>query len=121
MTTGGPIGSSPAIGTDGTIYFGSDDDKVYAVSPQGKVKWTFQAGDNLGISSPAIAPDGTIYIGSASREGALYALNPDGSQKWKAHLGGAVLSPALAADGTIYVGSSYTNAFWALAPEGTNK
>jgi hypothetical protein len=84
------------------------------------VKWTFQTGDNV-ASSPAIAPDGTIYVGTASLEGALYAVNPDGSQKWRIRLGGAVLSPALAPDGTIYVGSSYTNAFWAIAPQGTNK
>ena len=28
--TGGPVFSSPAIGSDGTIYVGSDDDCLYA-------------------------------------------------------------------------------------------
>ena len=34
--------SSPAIGPDGTIYVGSEDQKLYAVSPDGTVKWDFQ-------------------------------------------------------------------------------
>jgi len=32
FTTGNHVESSPAIGPDGTIYFGSDDGKVYAVN-----------------------------------------------------------------------------------------
>ena len=38
------ITSSPAIGLDGTIYFGSVDGKLYAVSPEGKLVWTVQLG-----------------------------------------------------------------------------
>jgi len=38
------------------------DGKLFAVTPQGAVKWTFQAGREI-KSSPAIADDGTIYFG----------------------------------------------------------
>ncbi|MCX5888514.1 MAG: PQQ-binding-like beta-propeller repeat protein [Deltaproteobacteria bacterium] len=31
FATGSSISSSPALGTDGTIYVGSDDNKLYAV------------------------------------------------------------------------------------------
>jgi len=31
FTTGGLVSSSPAIGSDGTIYVGSDDNKLYAI------------------------------------------------------------------------------------------
>ncbi|MCB7128506.1 MAG: PQQ-binding-like beta-propeller repeat protein, partial [Candidatus Brocadiales bacterium] len=36
--TGGPITSSPSIGPDGTVYVGSKDGKLYAVSPGGELK-----------------------------------------------------------------------------------
>ncbi|MCF6149182.1 MAG: PQQ-like beta-propeller repeat protein [Candidatus Kuenenia sp.] len=40
--TEGAVTSSPCIGNDGTIYFGSQDTKFYAVSREGKLKWNFQ-------------------------------------------------------------------------------
>ena len=43
--TGGMVRSSPAIGSDGTIYVGSDDYKLYAINPDGTEKWSFKAGD----------------------------------------------------------------------------
>jgi outer membrane protein assembly factor BamB len=32
LITGGDVKSSPAIGPDGTLYVGSDDDHVYAIA-----------------------------------------------------------------------------------------
>ncbi len=69
--TGGYIESSPAIGSDGTIYVGSTDDKLYAINPDGTEKWNFTTGNNI-HSSPAIDSDGTIYIGSHDHK--LYAI-----------------------------------------------
>ena len=39
FSTADAITSSPAIGTDGTIYFGSYDGKLYALKPDGTKKW----------------------------------------------------------------------------------
>ena len=36
--TGGSIWSSPAIGSDGTIYVGSWDGNLYAINPVGTLK-----------------------------------------------------------------------------------
>ena len=41
---GGPVKSSPAIGSDGTIYVGSNAAKVYAINPNGTKKWDFPTG-----------------------------------------------------------------------------
>ena len=39
--TGGPVNGCPAIGTDGTVYVGSD--KVYALNgATGQERWEFQ-------------------------------------------------------------------------------
>src|SRR5450759_1373110 len=53
--------SSPGIAADGTIYQANFAGKLLAITPQGKVKWTFHAGREI-KSSPAIADDGTIYF-----------------------------------------------------------
>ena len=54
------IFSSPAVGADQTIYFGSGNGNFYALTPAGTEKWSFQTGAEI-QSSPAIGSDGTIY------------------------------------------------------------
>lgn len=61
----GMIWSSPAVGSDFTIFVGSWDGKVYAINPDGSKKWEFTTGD-LVIPSPAIGADGAIYVGNGS-------------------------------------------------------
>ncbi len=113
--------SSPAIGTDGTIYVAYADGILYAVKPDGKRKWKFPNTGGAGEiewSSPTIGTDGTIYLGAGVY---LYAINPDGKQKWATQTGGQVeSSPAIGADGTIYVGSD-GGAVFAVNPDGTQK
>ena len=64
--------SSPAIGSEGTIYIGSYDKSLYAMTPDGTVKRKYAAGDAIG-SSPAIGSDGVIYFGSDDKS--VYAYN----------------------------------------------
>ena len=102
-TTGGTVRSSPAIGSDGTVYVGSNDGKLYAINPNGTQKWNYPTGGDVG-SSPAIGSDGTLYVGS--NDAKHYAINPDGSLKWSSTTGGnSFSSPAIGTDGTVYVGS----------------
>ena len=44
ISLGDSIDSSPAIGYDGTLYFGSDGFKVYAVKSDGTLKWAVATG-----------------------------------------------------------------------------
>jgi outer membrane protein assembly factor BamB len=69
-----PCDSSPAIGDDGTIYFGVWNGDFRAFSPDGSPKWVFRAGREI-KSSPAIGRDGTLYFGSRDRK--LYAVGAD--------------------------------------------
>jgi outer membrane protein assembly factor BamB/PKD repeat protein len=119
--TGGQVNSSPAIGSDGTIYVGSggsgSEFKLHAVNPDGSGKWTFDC--PLAWSSPAIGLDGTIYIGST--DGHLYAIYPDGSLKWKFAAGDFIYaSPAIGKDETIYIGAN-NGRLYAITPAGTQK
>ena len=73
--TGGGVPSSPAIGSDGTVYVGSRDNKLYAINPKSGVKlWEFEMG-NYVLSSPAIGSDGTVYVGSVDKK--LYAIKTE--------------------------------------------
>jgi outer membrane protein assembly factor BamB len=115
--------TSPAIGSDGTIYFGALNDTLYALNPEGTLKWSYSTNGDI-YSSPAIGSDGTIYFGSYDNY--LYALNPDGSLKWRYHAGTSVhSSPAIGSDGTIYFGQMWGEyhhgEFNALNPDGTLK
>ena len=83
--------SSAAIDTGGTIYVGSYDGHLYALNPDGTLKWKFDTGNAVG-SSPAIGSTGStgialfnqgndkvIYVCSGD---ALFAVYPDGTVKW---------------------------------------
>jgi hypothetical protein len=70
--TGSLVDSSPAIGSDGTVYTGSWDKKLYAINDKTGVKlWEFKTGGDV-YSSPAIGSDGTVYVGSQDNK--LYAI-----------------------------------------------
>jgi outer membrane protein assembly factor BamB len=117
--TGQLILSSPAIGTDGTIYVGSGDSKLYAINPDGTLKWSYSTRGAVD-SSPAIGTDGTIYVGSG--DSMLYAINPDGMLKWSYDEagGGIFTSPAIGTDGTIYFGA-YDGKLYAISSNGKPK
>jgi outer membrane protein assembly factor BamB len=69
------VDSSPAIGSDGTVYVGSGDHKLYAINGKSGVKlWEFETGGEV-YSSPAIGSDGTVYVGSWDKK--LYAIKTE--------------------------------------------
>ena len=128
--------SSPAVGTDGTIYIGASDSingtsssdsrygsRLYAISPQGGTNWIYFPNQELGHdirSSPSLAADGTVYC--TSLDGGLVSLNPSGMTNWVFKSGVQVLSStALGVDGTIYVLgiSNRVNQLYAIRPDGT--
>ena len=124
--TGDRIVSSP-VHADGTIYFGSDDGHLYAVSAaDGRERWRRKTGGPV-ASTPAIAR-GIVYF--SSYDGKVYALDAaTGAQRWFFTTGGerrfeakglhgllprhqtiadpfdVFLSSPVVADGTVHVGS----------------
>jgi outer membrane protein assembly factor BamB len=97
----GYINSSPSIDTDGTIYVGAGTG-LYAVNPNGLVRWAYRTADPINYSSPAIDIDGTIYVGAGD---ALLALDRLGTLRWRQSClpGGRVnSSPAISSDGLVY-------------------
>jgi len=69
-------GGTPCSSLDGTIYFGTDNGRIYAVNPDGTDKWNKQIGSRI-ESAPAIGEDGTVYIGAFYETyGYVYAFGP---------------------------------------------
>jgi outer membrane protein assembly factor BamB len=104
--TEGAIISSPAIGTDGTIYIGSHNGYLHALNPDGTEKWAF---DTDGYAfTPVLGNSGTIYVVSNLFE--MLAINPNGTMKWiyEAPFNGGYINFvfALDMDETIYFGTS---------------
>jgi outer membrane protein assembly factor BamB len=105
--TGGAI-IGGAVLSDGYLYFGSSDKKVYALDAatgQLKAGWPFKTKGKI-WATPAIV-DGVVYIGSLDHH--VYALNADTGQPipgfdFKAD--GAVITTPIIQGDTIYVGAN---------------
>jgi len=117
------VEGGPVIDNEGTIYFGDFNYYLYALNPNGSLKWKYKTGNWI-WSAPAIAEDGTIYVGSL--DDYLYAIYPNGTRKWKFHAGDSIASsPAIAEDGTIsfgVMGPGWDKGrIYAVNPNGTEK
>lgn len=96
------VKSSPQV-VDGTVYFGSNDNSIYAVDAgTGEEQWNFKT-NYLVYSSPTTV-NGIVYV--SSRDDYLYALDSEsGDLVWKSSLeGDSGVSPTVA-DGKVYSGS----------------
>ncbi len=111
---------SPVIASDGTIYFGSSDDYLYAVNQDGTLKWKYDASRAFGDfgSHPAIGEDGTIYIGSKFGS-TIFAVYPNGTKKWSFGTPDIDTSITLDDNGVLYYG--HWEGVDARYPNGTMK
>ena len=95
----------PAVGSDGTVYVGSQDGHLYALAGDtGALRWEYGAGAGR-FSMPAIGADGTVFV--ASTGGNLYAFNgQNGDLVWQYSTGETIdTPPVIDANGTIYFGA----------------
>ncbi|MCI0527819.1 MAG: PQQ-binding-like beta-propeller repeat protein, partial [Nitrospira sp.] len=73
--------SSFTVGSDGTIYIGTWKPAMYAINPNGTLKWRYDSPSTCAIEAPpAIDSNGNVYfvhdcIG-------LVALGPNGNLRW---------------------------------------
>ena len=115
--------SSPAVGAEGTIYFSSTDRNLYAINPDGTLKWTNRLGASIYFASPVVGRDGAVYCGCD--DGRLYAVNPNGTLRWSFRTDGPpraiTASPAIDGDDRVYVGvgSLFNKRFYCANPNGT--
>jgi hypothetical protein len=105
----------PAIGPDGTIYSIDAFAHLYALAPDGSLKWIASEAGDKGV---AVGQDGTIYVAS---ESFIKAFNPDGSPKWtftqnpRAFI---CLGVSVGPDGNIYSVGVHGLGVFSLTPAG---
>jgi outer membrane protein assembly factor BamB len=102
-------GASPTVGPDGTVYIGANNSNLYAVAPDGSMKWLYEAERELaGIwTAPVLSPDGlTIWFGA--NKGGIYAVGTrDGSRLWQFPVYGSIYaSSVLDNRGVLYTGTT---------------
>jgi hypothetical protein len=105
----------PAVAPDGTIYIVDVYSRLYALSPDGGLKWIVRGAGYKGLT---VGADGTVYTGS---ESAIKAFNPDGSLKWtfvQNPLAFIMLGPNVGPDGNIYGVATSGIGVFALSPTG---
>ncbi len=110
-SSGAPSFTDATFGTDGTAYFGRQNELV-ALSSSGELKWHVATTEYI-HEPPVTGPDGTVYVSSDY----LYAINPEGTLKWRSTGLGDYSGPATGHDGTIYV--TRDNIALALNPDGS--
>lgn len=111
------IGTSPAVGSDGTVYISAE--KLYAFYPTGKLKWTYMPIQGRVLTSPVIGQEGNIYVMANDQQGdappyssaELHAVGASGKRMWlkvvKPYQVGSVLGkemiPSIDFNGVVYV------------------
>ena len=110
VATGGPIYSSAAVSKDGgTVYVGSVDQKLHALTAaRGERVWSFATQGPV-LSSPTLAADGnSVLVGSGDQH--VYAVTKQGQQLWNYSTEDVVYSsPAVGRNGSVYVGDENNN------------
>lgn len=110
------------IDENGTLYFGSFDQNVYALYSNGTLKWKHEMEGGVTETVPVMDENGVIYIGTIwGTPNYLYAINStNGILNWMYYLGdSSYSSPAVGEDGTIYISEGKT--FHAVHSNGTRK
>jgi outer membrane protein assembly factor BamB len=113
------ISSTPAVGSDGTVYIGSNDGSLYAVNPDGSPRWSFATSGYIDNASPALGSNGAVYVGSS--DGYLYAVDgAKGTLDWKFQASSPITtSAAVGLDGTVYFHDDLN--LFAVSPAGAMK
>jgi len=105
----------PVLGPDGTVYAVDVFDHLYALTPDGGLKWLVRGAGGKGV---AVDANGDVYTGS---ESAIRAFHDDGSEKWTFHQTPAALimvGIAIGPDGNLYAAGTEGMGVFSLTPDG---
>ncbi len=127
---GGNVQSSAAIGPDGVLYYGADDQLLRAVGSDGTFEWAFSASAPILAAVLVDVENGvTSAIYAADRGGRVFKVDPSGhpiSGFSFGPVGPISSSPALAGgrlyfgsdDGNLYAIDSNGSLLWTFATHG---
>jgi hypothetical protein len=105
----------PVIAADGTVYAIDAFNHLYALTPDGGLKWLVRGAGDKGV---AVGGDGSVYVAS---ESFIRAFNSDGTTKWtfvqnpRAFI---CLGVSVGPDGNIYSVGTEGMGVFSLTPQG---
>lgn len=123
--------NEPRVAPDGTLLIlacpgvvnenhpgGIDMRMLYALKPDGSLKWQFSEIALMGLEVKGPGANGDVYIEEdwGFYGGELAAIGPDGKKKW--HIGSGHFDLAFGADGTIYAADNVSGEM-GVCPSGT--
>jgi len=116
---GSTIHAAPAVATDGTVYVGTGDGYVIAVSDVGSLRWSFTV-EGAVAWSPLVDVVDHVIVATLARH--LYSIAPSGQIAWQreppAHVSTELrLAPRSsfvfgASDGALWAYSIHSTALW---------
>ena len=109
---GDELAAAPVLADDGTILIGCTNEFVYALNPDGSVKWADSVGSQV-LTTGAIGTVGTSYFQTA--DSTVIALDAEGSLLWEVFTEGGSSSPVVGTDGTVYA-VNQNGAVYAIDP-----
>ena len=113
-----------SVGTSGVIYVNPGRDTIYAVDPDGSVRWSFRNNSGSFVGAPIEGTGGRVYVASQGeypiRRTAVCAIDANGKLAWEHRLSGTVVGP-VAVDRTDRVYVTLSRYLIALAPDGTER
>ncbi|WP_444940880.1 PQQ-binding-like beta-propeller repeat protein [Microbulbifer sp. ZKSA004] len=115
FSANGVIKATPRVdGLDGTIYVGSLDHILYAVTPDAIEKWRLKTEGEI-VSSAVLDDERILYFGSM--DGQLYAVNAiNGGIRWTYPANGGVAeTPVLAGNDILYFTTVESNQVHAIS------
>lgn len=112
---GDSIFASPAIGPNGGVFIAtregvtadatSTDGDLYALNPDGSLRWRFTGATDWIDGSPSVSPAGIVF--APSWDGSVYALDTaSGELLWQFATTGPVVAGAACHQQTVYVAST---------------
>lgn len=105
----------PATGPDGSIYIVDVSGFLYALSPDGALRWLVSGAGSKGVT---VGQDGSIYTGD---ENWIKAFTPGGALKWtfvQSPRAFILLGPNVGPDGNIYAVATEGIGVHSLTPAG---
>jgi outer membrane protein assembly factor BamB len=117
VLTANSITTSASLSREDTLYVGSNEGALLAVSRDGTFQWVAGGGDWI-LREAAVGWNGTVYYSSGADIPLAFAVNPLGETIWEAPARAEVPSPfALGDDGALYFGVDHE--LRALNPDGS--
>jgi outer membrane protein assembly factor BamB len=116
ISTGSKLLTGIALGSEGTIYVGSDD-SLCAISSDGKLLWKHAVFSGMG-AAPVVGSNGTIYL--TSSVGDVQSVNADGSSRWDSHYGLIGFdSPPVLSNEVLYLANTVSD-IWAFKADSSD-